>query len=154
MEKSVDEKLRDNFSLLCEIIREPSKNQKLKADLSRIEDIIRDEIPDALKKNAPEDFYVLYTDFKAEYERFRDFILYDKLIGKNVVALGGGFSSGKSSFLNALMGGRKILPEDLDPSTAVPTYIVRGKEHEAHGLNVFDAQVTLNIRRGDLRNIA
>ena len=154
MGKSVDEKFQDNFSLLCEIIREPAKNQKLKADLSRIEAIIQNEIPDALKKNAPEDFYILYTDFKAEYDRFRDFILYDKLIGKNVVALGGGFSSGKSSFLNALMGGRKILPEDLDPSTAVPTYIVRGKEHEAHGLNVFDAQVTLNIRRGDLRNIA
>ena len=77
-----------------------------------------------------------------------------ELIGKNVVALGGGFSSGKSSFLNAMMGGRKILPEDLDPSTAVPTYIVRGKEHEAHGLNVFDAQITLNLRRADLRKIA
>ena len=154
MDEEIYERLQDNFSLLCEIIREPGQGRKLKADLTRIEAIIQDEIPEALKKNAPEDFYVLYSDFKAEYDRFRDFILYEKLIGKNVVALGGGFSSGKSSFLNALMGGRKILPEDLDPSTAVPTYIVRGKEHEAHGLNVFDAQVTLNIRRGDLRHIA
>ena len=152
--KSVDEQLQDNFSLLCEIVREPSKNQKLKADLTRIETIIQKEIPDALEKNAPEDFYVLYTDFKNEYDRFRDFILYDKLIGKNVVALGGGFSSGKSSFLNELMGNHHILPESIDPSTAVPTYIVRGKEHEAHGLNVFDAQITLNIRRRDLRKIA
>lgn len=108
LDEQTVQRLQENFSLLCEIIREPAKEQKLKADLSRIETIIQEEIPEALKKNAPEDFYVLYSDFKDEYDRFRDFILYDKLIGKNVVALGGGFSSGKSSFLNALMGGRKI----------------------------------------------
>ena len=153
MDEEQYERLRDDFSLLCEIIREPAKDQKLKADLSRIEKLIQEGIPEALKKNAPEDFYVLFTDFKAEYDRFRDFILYDKLIGKNIVALGGGFSSGKSSFLNALMG-RNVLPEDIDPSTSVPTYIVRGDKHEAQGINAFDAQVTLNLRRRDLKKIA
>ena len=150
MDEEIYQDLKDNFSLLCEIIREPSKNQKLKADLGRVDSIIRKEIPEAFEKNAPEDFYVLFADFKSEYDRFRDFILYEKLIGKNVVALGGGFSSGKSSFLNALMGD-SFLPEDIDPTTAIPTYIVRGRE-EAHGLNAFDAQITLNLRN-DLKKI-
>ena len=153
MEEKTVRALRDNFDLLCEIIREPVKDQKRLANLGKIEKIIQKQIPDALKNNAPEDFYVLYTDFKAEYDRFRDFILYEKLIGRNIIALGGGFSSGKSSFLNALMG-RNILPEDIDPSTSVPTYIVRGTEHEAQGINAFDAQVTLNLRRRDLKKIA
>ncbi len=145
------EKLLANFELLCSIMRQPGKNQELVVDLTKIEEIIRKKIPDTLGKHAPEDFYTLYTDFKSEYEKFRDFILYDKLIGKNIIALGGGFSSGKSSFLNALMG-RKVLPADIDPSTSVPTYIVSGEKHEVMGINVFDAQVQMQPR--DIRKVA
>lgn len=145
------DKLVGNFELLCNIIRQNTGASQLKVDLSKIEEIINKKIPDALGKNAPEDFYELYTDFKSEYEKFRDFILYDKLIGKNIVALGGGFSSGKSSFLNALMG-KQVLPADIDPSTSVPTYIVRGEKHEVMGINVFDTKVQMQPR--DIRKIA
>ena len=145
------DKLLANFDLLCGIMRQPGHNPELKVDLSKIEGIINKKIPDALGKNAPEDFYTLYTDFKSEYEKFRDFILYDRLIGKNIIALGGGFSSGKSSFLNALMG-RQVLPADIDPSTSVPTYIMRGEKHEVVGINVFDAKVFMQPR--DIRKIA
>ena len=114
-------------------------------------EMIQKKIPDTLKENAPEDFYELYINFKSEYEKFRDFILYDKLIGKNIIALGGGFSSGKSSFLNALMG-KRVLPADIDPSTSVPTYIVSGEKHEVLGINVFDAKVQMQPK--DIRKIA
>lgn len=147
----VYERLVGNFKLLCSIIRQNNDSSQLKVDLSKIEEIINKKIPDTLGENAPEDFYELYTDFKSEYEKFRDFILYDKLIGKNIIALGGGFSSGKSSFLNALMG-KQILPADIDPSTSVPTYIVRGEEHEVMGINVFDTKVQMQPK--DIRKIA
>lgn len=149
--EEVYEKLMGNLELLCNIIRQNMGNNQLKVDLTKIEDIIKKKIPDTLKQNAPEDFYELYTDFKSEYEKFRDFILYDKLIGKNIVALGGGFSSGKSSFLNALMG-KRVLPADIDPSTSVPTYIVNGDKHEVMGINVFDCKVQMQPK--DIRKIA
>ena len=147
----VYDKLIYNFELLCEIIKQDTSGNNMKVDLSRIEKIINDKIPETLKKNAPEDFYELYMDFKSEYEKFRDFILYDKLIGKNIIALGGGFSSGKSSFLNALMG-KSVLPADIDPSTSVPTYIVKGEKHEVVGINVFDSKVQMQPR--DIKKIA
>ena len=150
-DEDIIEKIQDNFSLLCNIVKQNSSDNQLKVDLSKIEEIIDKKIPDTLKKNAPEDFYELYVDFKSEYEKFRDFILYDKLIGKNIVALGGGFSSGKSSFLNALMG-KPVLPADIDPSTSVPTYIVKGEKHEVQGINVFDNKV--NIQPRDIKKIA
>ena len=150
-DEEIYEKLVGNFELLCNIIKQNTDAGQLKVDLSKIEEIINKKIPDTLKKNAPEDFYELYTDFKSEYEKFRDFILYDKLIGKNIIALGGGFSSGKSSFLNALMG-KRVLPADIDPSTSVPTYIVRGEKHEVLGINVFDTKVQMQPR--DIRKIA
>lgn len=149
--EEVYDKLLENYELLCNIIRQNVNGAELRVDLSKIENIINKKIPDTLKKNAPEDFYELYTDFKSEYEKFRDFILYDRLIGKNVVALGGGFSSGKSSFLNALMG-KRVLPADIDPSTSVPTYIVSGEKHNVMGINVFDTKVQMQPR--DIRKIA
>ena len=150
-DEEVYEKLLKNFELLCTIIQQNTSGNQMKADLTKIEEIIKKKIPETLKKNAPEDFYELYTDFKSEYEKFRDFILYDKLIGKNIIALGGGFSSGKSSFLNALMG-KSVLPADIDPSTSVPTYIVKGEKHEVLGINVFDTKVQMQPR--DIKKIA
>lgn len=146
-----NEKILKNFDLLCNIISQEKNKNKLNIDLSKIENIINNKIPDTLKKNAPEDFYELYMDFKSEYDKFRDFILYDKLIGKNVVSLGGGFSSGKSSFLNALME-KNVLPADIDPSTSVPTYIVAGEAHDVAAINVFDNKVQMQPR--DIRKIA
>ena len=151
MDEQTYEKLLNNFELLCEIIKQPGRDQTLKVDLTKIENIINKKIPDTLGKNAPDDFYILYSDFKSEYEKFRDFILYEKLIGKNIIALGGGFSSGKSSFLNALMG-KYVLPADIDPSTSVPTYIVKGEKHDVVGINVFDAVVKMLPR--DIKKIA
>lgn len=149
-EYELNEELLDNFLLLCGIIRQ-SKNPELKVDLSKIESVINKKIPETLKKNAPADYYELYMDFKSEYERFRDFILYDQLIGKNIVALGGGFSSGKSSFLNAL-NGEQALPEDVDPSTSVPTYLVNGARHDVLGINIFDTKVRIKTR--EIKKIA
>lgn len=138
-----------NFSLLCRIIAQ--EGSAYKADISGLDKIINEEIPDTLKDNAPQDYYELYTDFKSEYEKFKDFILYDKLIGRQVVALGGGFSCGKSSFLNAL-DGERALPEDTDPSTSVPTYIVNGEKHHVQGINIFDTKVEIDTR--EIRAIA
>jgi len=133
----------ENMALLCNIVRQNPSGQELKVDLSKVENIINIRIPETFKDNAPEDFYDIYTDFKAEYNKFRDFILYEKLIGKNVVALGGGFSTGKSSFLNSLMGGIEILPFDTEPTTSVPTYIVKDEDNSVEAINIFDSRVDI-----------
>lgn len=150
-DEDIYEKLLNNFNLLCNISKQNTTENQFAVDLSKIDEIINKKIPDTLKKNAPEDFYELYTEFKSHFEKFRDFILYDKLIGKNIVALGGGFSSGKSSFLNALMG-KNVLPADIDPTTSVPTYIVSGEEHSVMGINVFDTKVQMKPQ--DIRKIS
>ena len=106
---------------------------------------------EAFKDNAPPDFGSLYAEFQAEYEKLKDFLLYSPLLGKTVVALGGGFSSGKSSFLNAMMKrvlgegyqNKPILPENIDPSTSVPTYLVHGEEPRLSGVNIFDYKFEL-----------
>lgn len=137
------EELRRSFSLLKRIVS-PADSVSGKVDISAVEKLISTELPEALADNAPSNFPQLMFDFKYEFERFKEFILYDKLIGKNVVALGGGFSSGKSSFLNSLLG-KRILPADINPSTSVPAYLVSDSDVSVYGINTFNSRIELEL---------
>ncbi len=52
-----------------------------------------------------------------------------------MVAVGGGFSAGKSSFLNHLLGLNLKLPEKLTPTTAIPTYCLKGEREVLMGVS-------------------
>lgn len=52
------------------------------------------------------------------------------LSGKAIVGIGGKFSSGKSRFINSILGDREILPEDQNTTTSIPTYIIHGSSEE------------------------
>ncbi len=60
---------------------------------------------------------------------------YPSLFQKNMVAVGGGFSAGKSSFLNNLLGLKLKLPEDNDPTTAIPTYCFKDRREALMGFS-------------------
>ncbi|WP_181230280.1 dynamin family protein [Helicobacter pylori] len=60
---------------------------------------------------------------------------YPSLFHKNMVAVGGGFSAGKSTFLNNLLGLKLKLPEDTIPTTAIPTYCFKGKKEVLMGFS-------------------
>lgn len=135
-----------NYNQLRNIVRLDSTDGKgTKQKLEYVESIITRELPELVKKVAPPNIYELMADFRAEYEKFKDFIIYEALIGKNIIGLGGGFSSGKSSFLNSLMGEGEILPENINPSTSVPAYLVHGEENNVKAINIFDACVELDL---------
>ncbi|WRA90380.1 dynamin family protein [Helicobacter pylori] len=86
---------------------------------------------------------------------------YPSLFQKSMVAVGGGFSAGKSSFLNHLLGLK--LPIGLDKTTAIPTYCLKGEREVLMGCSQnggvvelpdfsFDHK-TLNAFDFDLKNI-
>ncbi|BAW58143.1 ATPase [Helicobacter pylori] len=58
---------------------------------------------------------------------------YPSLFQKNMVAVGGGFSMGKSTFLNKLLDLKLKLPEDINPTTAIPTYCLKGEREVLMG---------------------
>ncbi|WP_237012765.1 dynamin family protein [Helicobacter pylori] len=60
---------------------------------------------------------------------------YPSLFQKSMVAVGGGFSAGKSSFLNHLLGLNLKLPENSTPTTAIPTYCLKGKKEVLMGFS-------------------
>ncbi|GAA9178244.1 hypothetical protein Taiwan44_13060 [Helicobacter pylori] len=58
---------------------------------------------------------------------------YPSLFQKNMVAVGGGFSTGKSTFLNKLLDLKLKLPEDINPTTAIHTYCLKGEREVLMG---------------------
>ena len=71
------------------------------------------------------------SDQISEYQKIRI------LSNKSVVGLGGQFSAGKSCFINSCLGAGQngqsiILPEDQNPTTSIPTYILGGKEEKIY----------------------
>ena len=61
------------------------------------------------------------------FERMRQLRLAPHLASKHICAVAGGFSSGKSSLLNRLIGDN-LLPEGLLATTAIPTYVADSEE--------------------------
>ncbi len=60
-----------------------------------------------------------------------------RLASRNICTVAGSFSSGKSSFLNALIGD-EILPTKVTPTTSIPTFITHVDENELE-INVFNS---------------
>ncbi|GAA9388764.1 hypothetical protein TH0802_14210 [Helicobacter pylori] len=68
---------------------------------------------------------------------------YPSLFQKTIVAVGGGFSTGKSTFLNNLLGLKLKLPEDMNPTTAIPTYCLKGQREVLMGFSQNGGMVEL-----------
>lgn len=71
---------------------------------------------------------------------------------KAICALGGGFSSGKSAFANSFLTlGEVYLAEDMNPTTAIPSYVVTKEQSSIVGVNWKGA--TFPIDSGTYRSI-
>ncbi len=68
---------------------------------------------------------------------------FPSLFQKTMVAVGGGFSAGKSTFLNNLLNLKLKLPEDIKPITAIPTYCLKGKREVLMGRSQSGGMVEL-----------
>jgi Txe/YoeB family toxin of Txe-Axe toxin-antitoxin module len=73
------------------------------------------------------------VNVQSELERLINFpILHSKTVG----AIAGGFSSGKSTFINSFFTEKTVrLATAVKPSTAIPSYVVRGEKPEIKGYN-------------------
>ena len=79
----------------------------------------------------------IYHDISSAYILLKEYSVYKDIVNKNVIALGGKMSSGKSSFFNSVYGGN-ILPVDVIQSSEVPVYVCGGNSQISYALNKFD----------------
>lgn len=135
------------YNLLCRALQaHPEIDDPLMAaegPLSELDNIIHHDLMALARQASPDDFAELYLDFERELGRFREFAAYPHLAGKTVVAFGGAFSAGKSSLINALLG-EALMVVEVDPTTALPAYVLGGEADAIYALNSHRLRVPLS----------
>mgnify|MGYP003624785637 CR=1 FL=1 len=130
------------LQLLARLLGQPATQDTQRAQLSRLHRLIHQDFI-ALTANGsyPGEAQAL-SELQTLEEALENLALFPDLAKKTVVGVGGGFSAGKSRFLNTLLG-VDLLPESLEPTTAIPSFIVRG-EDEIVALNTFNQRIMLD----------
>ncbi|WP_181228058.1 dynamin family protein [Helicobacter pylori] len=134
------EGLKERYDLIARILNAKMKNE----GLEEYQSILDNEFlkfasgVDSLKEK--EIALLMLQEIKKELQLVAS---YPSLFQKTIVAVGGGFSAGKSTFLNNLLGLKLKLPEDMNPTTAIPTYCLKGKKEVLMGLSQNGGMVEL-----------
>lgn len=70
---------------------------------------------------------------------------YPDLFTKKIIAVGGGFSVGKSRFISSFFDDENLsLPINIDPTTAIPTYVLNSDTNKLLACNKQGASIDLN----------
>ncbi|GAA8929720.1 hypothetical protein SLK231_11880 [Helicobacter pylori] len=126
------EGLKERYDLIARILNAKTNNE----GLEEYQSVLNNEFlefssgVDSLKEK--EIALLTLQEIKKELQLVAG---YPSLFHKNMVAVGGGFSAGKSTFLNNLLGLKLKLPEDTLPTTAIPTYCFKGKKEVLMGFS-------------------
>lgn len=111
--------------------------------LENLRRLIGDELLSLARLGSPDDFTEIYLGFQQELDRFAEFCAYPPLARRALIAFGGGYSAGKSSLVNALLG-VKLMPVQIDPTTVLPAYVLSGEADGILALNLHAQRIPLS----------
>ncbi len=134
------EGLKERYDLIARILNAKTKNEGLEEYQSILDNEFLEFASgvDSLKEK--EIALLTLQEIQKELQLVAS---YPSLFQKTMVAVGGGFSAGKSTFLNNLLGLKLKLPEHIDPTTAIPTYCLKGKREVLMGFSQNGGMVEL-----------
>ena len=90
---------------------------------------------------APQNYLEHYQELIVLIQQIEQATQLKQLAPKTVIGVGGGFSAGKSRFINSLLG-IEALPEALEPCTAVATYLSASRQEQTHALNLLNHHIS------------
>ncbi|WP_232256640.1 acyl carrier protein [Helicobacter pylori] len=132
--------LKERYDLIARILNAKIKNEGL-AEYQQILDNEFLEFASGVDSFKEKEIALLtLQEIKKELQLVAS---YPSLFQKSMVAVGGGFSAGKSSFLNHLLGLSLKLPKNRDPATAIPTYCLKGEREVLMGFSQNGGMVEL-----------
>ncbi len=122
--------LKERYDLIARILNAKMRNEGLEEYQSVLDNEFLEFASgvDSLKEK--EIALLTLQEIKKELQLVAS---YPSLFQKSMVAVGGGFSAGKSTFLNNLLDLKLKLPEDINPTTAIPVYCLKGKKEVLMG---------------------
>ncbi|MGS0675160.1 dynamin family protein [Shewanella sp. 125m-1] len=135
--------LISRYDLLCKASQpNSSMDVQLQQELQKLESLIKRDLIALTRQGCPDNITDILRSFEHELIHFRQFCEFPQLATKSVIGIGGGFSAGKSSFINKLIG-KKCLAVEVDPTTSMPAYVLHGVEESIKAINMHDCAIDL-----------
>ncbi len=134
------EGLKERYDLIARILNAKTNNEGLEEYQQILDNEFLEFASDVDSLKEKEIALLTLQEIKKELQLVAS---YPSLFQKTIVAVGGGFSAGKSTFLNNLLGLKLKLPEHIDPTTAIPTYCLKGKKEVLMGFSQNGGMVEL-----------
>lgn len=86
--------------------------------------------------------FLLLKDIEKDLEILSS---YPDIFTKKIIAVGGGFSTGKSCFISSFFDDEQTkLPADIEPTTAIPTYVVNSSVSQLLACSIKGASIDLD----------
>ena len=114
--------------------------------IDRLDNMIDDAFLSSLKKIQMANEAQIQIELAKLSDKLMEQKKYTILRNKATIGIGGKFSAGKSKFINSLLkSGEEFLPEDQNPTTSIPTYMIYGENEEIKAFTRDDNEVLLSI---------
>ena len=132
--RSEHEELQKKYELVSDLLTaKPNEHVEFKQFETLLNGEFR-EFADAESSLAEEATAVERLERLAE--RLKELVAFLHLSAKRAIAIGGGFSSGKSAFVNSFIEGYdRLLPERIEPATAIPSFVIANSEMAIKGFS-------------------
>ena len=132
--RSEHEELQKKYKLVSDLLTaKPNEHVEFKQFEALLNGEFR-EFADAESSLAEEATAVERLERLAE--RLKELVAFPHLSAKRAIAIGGGFSSGKSAFVNSFIEGYdRLLPERIEPATAIPSFVMASSEMAIKGFS-------------------
>ena len=134
--RSEHEELQKKYKLVSDLLTaKPNEHVEFKQFEALLNGEFR-EFADAESSLAEEATAIEHLERLAE--QLKELVAFPHLSAKRAIAIGGGFSSGKSAFVNSFIeieGYDRLLPERIEPATAIPSFVMASSEMAIKGFS-------------------
>ena len=140
----------EGIDLLIKILNKSDRDNKVKKNIENLDNIVNTKFKKLLNFSniLPANIFFDVQNLNLD---LKEFSIYPKIFGKNIIGVGGCFSSGKSAFINSILEER-ILPIDTIITTSFPTYILNETINRNILLTSF--QEMLEVDKLDLKKLS
>lgn len=121
-----------------------NKNNEEKKVIRQLDKLVDKSLLNSINRMNIQDELQYYNKLNQLSDKFNEHNKVQLLNNKTVIGVGGKFSAGKSKFINTILGD-SILPEDQNPTTSIPTYIVYSEKNSVRAYTFNNNDVELDI---------
>lgn len=120
--------LKDRYDLVSTILNASPVKNRCTEELEKFRTLMTKDFQEFTKgEHTMTEDAIALSDLQWVEKELKNAVNFPMLSSKNIVAVAGGFSSGKSKFINTLIrGGDVRLSTGVNPVTAIPTFVQQG----------------------------